>query len=527
MMEQDIREGRTSLGIELGSTRIKAVLVNREGKPLASGSHEWENQLVDGVWTYSLEAVWDGLRACYADLRQNVKETYGVALQTVGQMGVSAMMHGYLAFDRDGKLLVPFRTWRNTMTEQASTELTDLFGFNIPQRWTVAHLYQAVLNGEAHIPLLSHLTTLAGYVHWQLTGQKVVGTGEAAGIFPLDNGRYDPQRLKKLEALLAPFEVPWRAEELFPGILPAGECAGRLTEQGARHLDPTGALKPGIPFCPAEGDAGTGMVATNSVLPRTGNVSAGTSVFAMVVLEKPLRKVYPEIDMVTTPAGDPVAMVHCNNCTTDLNAWVHLFGEFAQRMGLRPSQAELYGLLYRAALEGDDDAGGLLSYNFHSGEHIVGLTQGRPLFTRTPESTLSLANFMRAHLFGALGVLKHGMDLLLKQEKVGLDMIFGHGGLFKTPGVGQRILAAAINTPVSVLETAGEGGAWGMALLAEYARSRTPGESLADFLSQRVFNGASGDCMQPDAADVKGFEAYCERFMRALPVEREAIRWLN
>lgn len=527
-IKTNIAQGKTSLGIEFGSTRIKAVLIDESCRPIASGSHEWENQLVDGVWTYSLEAVWGGIQDSYQQLKKDVQNKYGVTLTRVGTVGLSAMMHGYLAFDRDGGLLTPFRTWRNTMTAEASAELTELFGFNIPQRWTVAHLYQAVLKKEAHVPKLAHLTTLAGYAHWRLTGRQVVGTGEGSGIFPIDqSGTYDEGMLQKLEAKLAPYGFAWRARDILPRVLAAGEDAGALTAEGAKLLDPSGDLEAGIPFCPPEGDAGTGMVATNSVEPRTGNVSAGTSVFAMIVLDQPLSKLHPEIDMVTTPAGAPVAMVHCNNCTTDLNAWVGLFGEFARVMGLDVSPDQLFGTLYRKALEGDRDAGGLLAYNFHSGEHILGLEEGRPLFVRTPDSRFTLANFMRANLYASLSVLKSGMDILLKDEKVRIDKIFGHGGLFKTKGVGQRILATAIHSPVYVMETAGEGGAWGMALLAEYRRTRTPGETLVDYLDNRVFAGLAGEPILPDPEDEAGFDAYLTRYQTALPVEKAAISALR
>lgn len=524
-----IMEGRTSLGIELGSTRIKAVLIDEDFQPIASGSHDWENRLIDGIWTYSLEDVWAGLQDCFAKLRQEVRARYDLPLARVGAIGLSAMMHGYLPFDREGRLLTPFRTWRNTMTAEAAAELTALFGFNIPQRWSVAHLYQAVLRGEPHVPELAFLTTLAGYVHWRLTGMKVVGVGEASGIFPIDSGTgsYDEAMLGALEGKLAAYGFPWKAREIFPRVLSAGESAGTLTEEGARLLDPSGGLKPGIPFCPPEGDAGTGMVATNSVLPRTGNVSAGTSVFSMVVLDRPLSKVYPEIDLVTTPSGSPVAMVHCNNCTTDLNAWVALFGEFAAMTGLSFTPDQLYGSLYRKALEGDADAGGLVAYNFYSGEHILGLEEGRPLFVRSPESRFTLANFMRSHLYASLSVLKAGMDILTKRERVKIDRIFGHGGLFKTKGVGQRILAAAIHAPVYVMETAGEGGAWGAALLAEYRRSRAEAETLADFLAVRVFHGSTGEPMRPRPEDEAGFEAFSRRYLECLPAERAAIEALK
>lgn len=530
MIKTNIIQGKTALGIELGSTRIKAVLIDQSYQPIASGSHEWENQLIDGVWTYSLEDVWDGLRSCYAALRADVREKYDLPLTTVGAIGISAMMHGYLPFGKDDNLLTPFRTWRNTMTAEASHDLTELFNFNIPQRWSVSHLYQAVLNKEEHVPSISFLTTLAGYVHWQLTGQKVVGVGEASGMFPIDSNtaNFDAAMMTALEDKLAPLGFPWKASDILPKVLKAGDDAGTLTAQGAKLLDESGELKCGIPLCPPEGDAGTGMVATNSVKPRTGNVSAGTSVFAMVVMDKAaLSKVYTEIDMVTTPTGEAVAMVHCNNCTTDLNAWVGLFGEFAKALGMNVSTNDLFSTLYRKALEGEPDVNGLLAYNFHSGEHIMGFEEGRPTFVRTPDSNLTLGNFMRTHLYASLSVLKYGMEILLKQEGIGLDMIFGHGGLFKTKGVGQSILAAAIHAPVYVMETAGEGGAWGAALLAEYNRSREDGVSLASYLADQVFCGSTGDPVLPDPKDEAGFDAYLARYMASLSIQRAAIDTLK
>lgn len=460
-IKKAIESGNTALGIELGSTRIKAVLIAKDHSPIASGSHEWENQYENGVWTYSLEAAWNGLQECYRNLAKDVSEKYGVKLTTVGSIGFSAMMHGYLAFDKDGNLLVPFRTWRNTMTGQAAEKLTELFQFNIPQRWSIAHLYQAILNKESHIKDISHQTTLAGYVHWKLTGQKVLGVGEASGMFPIDStiNEYDKKMLGQFNDLLKAEKITWTLQDILPKVLVAGESAGTLTEEGAKLLDPSGGLKAGIPLCPPEGDAGTGMVATNSVAERTGNVSAGTSVFAMIVLEKALSKLYPEIDMVTTPTGRPVAMVHANNCTSDLNAWVGLFGEFTKALGVEISQSKLFETLYKMALAGDADGGGLLAYNYLSGESITDLTEGRPLFIRTPESRFTLPNFMRTHLFSSVGTLKIGMDIL-SQENVKLDQLLGHGGFFKTEGVGQKIMAAAMNTSVSVMETAGEGGAW-------------------------------------------------------------------
>ena len=524
-----IVNGKAVLGIELGSTRIKAVLVNEKNQPIASGSHEWENQLVDNIWTYSEEAIWTGIQASYQDMVRDVKEKYGVPVKKLAAIGFSAMMHGYMPFNEAGELLVPFRTWRNTMTEKASEELTELFQYHIPQRWSIAHLYQAMLNQEPHVKDITFMTTLEGYVHWKLTGEKVLGVGEGSGMFPIDMEikDYDKKCLEAFDKLAAPYGFPWKLEEILPKVLLAGEEAGRLTEEGAKLLDTTGELEAGIPFCPPEGDAGTGMVATNSIAKRTGNVSAGTSVFSMVVLEKPLSKVYPEIDLVTTPTGNLVAMVHCNNCTSDLNAWVNLFREFAEAMGMQVDMNQLFGTLYHKAMEGDADCGGLLAYNYFSGEHITGFEEGRPLFVRTPESKFNLANFMRVNLFTSLGALKTGMDILLKEEGVRLDKILGHGGLFKTKGVGQNLLAGAIDTPVSVMETAGEGGAWGIAVLASYLVNKEEGESLEDYLNHKVFAGQEGEEVQPDTRDVQGFNEFMVRYKAGLAIERAAVENLK
>ena len=521
--------GKAVLGIELGSTRIKAVLVNEKNQPIASGSHEWENQLVNNIWTYSEEAIWTGIQDSYQDMVRDVKEKYGVPVKKLAAIGFSAMMHGYMPFNAEGELLVPFRTWRNTMTEKASEELTELFQYHIPQRWSIAHLYQAMLNQEPHVKDITFMTTLEGYVHWKLTGEKVLGVGEGSGMFPIDMEikGYDKKCLASFDELAAPYGFPWKLEEILPKVLLAGEEAGRLTEEGAKLLDITGELEAGIPFCPPEGDAGTGMVATNSIAKRTGNVSAGTSVFSMVVLEKPLSKVYPEIDLVTTPTGNLVAMVHCNNCTSDLNAWVNLFKEFAEAMGMKVDMNQLFGTLYRKAMEGDADCGGLLAYNYFSGEHITGFEEGRPMFVRTPESKFNLANFMRVNLFTSLGALKTGMDILLKEEGVKLDKILGHGGLFKTKGVGQNLLAGAINTPVSVMETAGEGGAWGIAVLASYLVNKEEGESLEDYLNNKVFAGQEGEEVQPDERDVQGFDEFMVRYKEGLAIERAAVEHLK
>ena len=513
---------KTVLGIELGSTRIKAVLIDERHLPIAQGDHEWENQLVNGVWTYSMEAIHSGLQACFANLKADVKAKYGVELSTVGAMGVSAMMHGYLPFDRDGKQLAEFRTWRNTITGPAAEELTALFGFNIPQRWSIAHLYQAILNGEEHVKDIAFLTTLAGYIHWQLTGEKVMGVGEASGMFPIDSEKldYDEGMLQKFRALTG-----MELREILPRVLTAGESGGTLTESGAHFLDPTGTLLPGIPVAPCEGDAGTGMAATNSVRPRTGNVSAGTSDFAMIVTEKPLG-VHREIDMVTTPDGAPVAMVHCNNCTSDINAWVNLFAEYSEMMGQPVNKGELFTRLFRKALEGDADCGGLMSFNYFSGEGVTDLDEGRPLFARMPNARFTLANFMRTHLLSALATLKIGLDILTQTEQVPIDKLYGHGGFFKTPGVGQRMLSAAVGAPVSVMETAGEGGPYGMALLCAYMLWKDEGESLADYLDNKVFAGAEASTLMADPADIAGFATFLSRYRKALPMEKCATEVL-
>lgn len=523
-IREDIRAGRTALGIEFGSTRIKAVLTDSSLASAAQGSHSWENRLENGIWTYPEEEIIAGLQSCYRDLARNVRETYGTELETVGSLGISAMMHGYMAFGEDGNLLVPFRTWRNTMTGEAAEKLTKLFSYNIPQRWSIAHLYQAMLNGEEHLGRLSFLTTLAGYIHWRLTGEKVLGVGDASGMFPIDSktGTYSREMMEKFEALREEMGYRWSLPGILPKVLPAGEEAGTLTREGAALLDPAGVLKAGVRLCPPEGDAGTGMTATNSVAERTGNVSAGTSVFSMIVLEQELKKVHPEIDMVTTPTGRPVAMVHCNNCTSDLNAWVGLFGEFAELMGFPTEPDKLYGSLYREALKGDADCGGLFACGYLSGEPITDFTEGRPMFFRLPDSRFHLANFMRSHLYSSLATLKIGMDLLTEEEDVKLDRLMGHGGLFKTAGVGQRIMAAAAMTPVSVMETAGEGGPWGMALLASYM-TEGKGESLEEYLERRVFADTRATTIEPDEADVKGFQAYMKRYRAGLAAERAAV----
>ena len=524
-VKEMIENGRAVLGIELGSTRIKAVLIDEDHNPIAVGDHEWENRLDDGIWTYTLDDIWEGLKDSYQNLAANVKEKYGVTLTKVGAMGFSAMMHGYMAFDKEGNLLVPFRTWRNSTTGPAAEALTELFQYNIPQRWSIAHLYQAILNDEEHVKDVAYITTLAGYIHWRLTGEKVIGIGDASGMFPIDVKAkdYDASMMDNFDTLVSDKNYPWKLKDILPKVLAAGEAAGNLTEEGARLLDDSKSLKAGIPVAPPEGDAGTGMAATNSVAKRTGNVSAGTSVFAMVVLEKELKKVHPEIDLVTTPDGSLVAMAHANNCTSDLNAWVGIFREFAESFGMKVDMNQLFGTLYNKALEGDADCGGLLSYGYLSGENMTGVMEGRPLFVRSPKSSFNLANFMRANLYTALGALKVGMDILLKEEHVEIDTMLGHGGLFKTKGVGQKILAAAINAPVSVMETAGEGGPWGMALLASYMIHKEEKESLQDYLSGKVFAGSTGTSMDPDAKDVEGFEVFIERYKKGIAIEQSAV----
>lgn len=526
-IQEAIQKGRTALGIELGSTRIKAVLIGPDHGPIASGDHTWENKLENGYWTYPLDEVWTGIQAAFAALAANVREKYGLPLTTVGAMGISGMMHGYLPFDKAGNQLAAFRTWRNTTTGPAAEELNALLGFNIPQRWSIAHLYQAVLNGEEHVSHIAHLTTLAGYVHWKLTGQMVLGVGEASGMFPMDSEccDFDLSRLQKVQDLMESHGVTLTLRSILPQVLSAGAPAGSLTEEGAKLLDPTGAFQPGIPLCPPEGDAGTGMAATNSVAARTGNVSAGTSVFAMVVLERPLKAVHPELDLVTTPTGRPVAMVHVNTCTSDLDAWVGLLGQVAQAAGKPFSKRELYSLFYQQALEGAPDAGGLVSFNCYSGEPVMGLEKGCPLLARRPDAALTLPNLARAILYAAMAALKIGMDILLKDEGVRLDRLLGHGGLFKEPVVGQKLLAGALDVPVTVRSTAGEGGPWGMALLAAYLVEKDGDETLEHYLD-RVFSESQGTAIVPDAGDVNGFAAFLENYRAALASEDAAAQVL-
>ena len=526
---REIKEGRTVLGIEFGSTRIKAVLNDSHNTPVASGSFDWENRLENGWWTYSLDEVNNGLSECYASLSEDVKKRYGTDITKIGAIGISAMMHGYLVFDENGRQLVPFRTWRNDRQEKASDDLTDLLSFHIPQRWSIAHLYQAILNGEDHVKDISFMTTLAGYVHFELTGERVIGIGDASGMFPIDTEAkdFDRSKMDMFDSKVSDRSYPWKIRDILPKVLTAGENAGRLTGEGARLLDRSGKLSAGIPMCPPEGDAGTGMAATDSTRPRTGNVSAGTSVFAMVVLEKPLEKVHKEIDIVTTPSGSDTAMVHCNNCTSDINAWVSVLREAAELFGAKPDINETYEKLFNVAADGDNDCGGLLSYNYFSGEHITGFEEGRPLLARTPESRFTLANLMRVNLYTSLGALKSGMDILFGEEHVGMDRITGHGGFFKTKGVGQKIMADAIKVPVTVMKTAGEGGAWGIALLASYMLYGREGQSLDDFLDNDVFAGMEGETTGPDAEEAVGFDRFMTRYSGGLAIERAAVENLR
>ena len=523
--KETIQQGKAILGIEFGSTRIKAVRIDGENNPIAQGSHEWENQLVDGLWTYSTEAIWYGLQDCYADLRKNVLAEYDIEIEELAAIGISAMMHGYMAFNEQQNILVPFRTWRNTNTAKAAAELSELFVYNIPLRWSISHIYQAILDNEEHVADIDFLTTLAGYIHWQLTGNKVLGIGDASGMLPIDpeTHNYSAAMVEKFNKLIAPKGFKWTLLDILPEVLNAGENAGFLTAEGAQKLDISGHLKPGIPLCPPEGDAGTGMVATNAVKQRTGNVSAGTSSFSMIVLEKDLSKPYEMIDMVTTPDGSLVAMVHCNNCTSDLNAWVNLFKEYQQLLGIPVDMNEVFGKLYNNALTGDADCGGLIAYNYISGEPVTGLAEGRPMFVRSANDKFNLANFMRANLYASVGVLKIGNDILFNEEHVKVDRITGHGGLFKTKGVGQRVLAAAINSPISVMETAGEGGAWGIALLASYLVNNNNGSTLADWLESNVFAGNTGVEIAPTAEDVAGFNKWIENYKRGLAIEQAAV----
>lgn len=516
-----IETAKTYLGIELGSTRIKAVLIAPDYTSIASSDYGWENKYKDGYWTYDIEDVWTGLQSVFASLAQNIKNEYGVSLKRVASMGFSAMMHGYIALDKDNNLLVPFRTWRNTTTGKAASELTEKFNFNIPQRWSIAHLYQAMLNDEKHVKDISFLTTLVGYIQYMLTGKKVLGIGEASGMFPIDSetNDYNNKMLDIFDGLAS--DMPWKIRDILPKVLNAGEDAGVLTPEGAKLLDPTGTLEAGIPLCPPEGDAGTGMVATNAVAVRTGNVSAGTSIFGMIVLEKALSKVYEEIDMVTTPTGKPVAMVHCNNCTNEINAWATVFKDFLVSIGQTPDMNKIFTAMFTEALNGETNAGGLLLYNYLSGEPITGLTEGRPLLARTPEGKLNFANFMRAQLYSALATLKIGMDIL-ENENVAIDKLLGHGGYFKTPVVGQRLMAAATNAPVSVMQTAGEGGAWGMAILAAYMSQKAQGETLETYLDSKVFANQPVTTIEPNKEDIDGFNQFMKNYIAGLEIEKSA-----
>ncbi|MDF1569194.1 MAG: FGGY-family carbohydrate kinase [Spirochaetaceae bacterium] len=523
-----IESGNAVMGMELGSTRIKAVLVGPDNQLLSTGGHGWENIQIDGVWTYSLDEVWSGIASCFADLRSDVRKKYNVELKTFVVGGFSAMMHGYLVFDKNDRLLTPFRTWRNNITADASKELTGVLNYPIPQRWSIAHLHQSILNGEAHVKDIAYITTLSGYVHWQLTGEKVIGIGDASGMFPIDieSGDFDAARAGKFDAHVSGEGHSWKLSDIFPRIIPAGEIAGRLTPEGAKKLDSSGTLEAGIPLCPPEGDAGTGMVATNSVRVRTGNVSAGTSVFAMLVMEKEPAKVHEEIDLVTTPDGKLVGMAHSNNCTSDYDAWIGLFGQAAKALGAEVSTPVLYDTLLALALKGDPDCGGLLSYGYISGEHITGFSEGRPLFVRKPDAAFTIENFIRSHLFTSLCALRTGLNVLMEEEGVQVDEIRGHGGFFKTAHVGQRIMAAATGTPVSLLESAGEGGAWGMALLASFAIREDESVSLPDFLDEVMKDGV-GEAFRPVDADVAGFQAFFERYHRGLAIERAAVDTLS
>lgn len=519
-----ILNAETALGIEFGSTRIKSVLVDLNGSPLASGSFDWENSYKNGVWTYSLDEVFEGLRASFAALKKSVYDKFGVKLETVGSMGISGMMHGYLAFDKDGAQLAEFRTWRNTITAEAAEKLSALFDFNIPQRWSIAHLYQAILNGEEHVGRVDFIATLAAYVHYRLTGERVIGVGEASGMFPIDSSinDYDVAMLDKFDGCVADKGFPWRLRDILPRVLVAGERAGTLTAEGAAMLDPTGEFRPGVPMCPPEGDAGTGMVATNSVAVRTGNVSAGTSIFLMVVLEKALSKLYPEIDMVTTPSGKPVAMVHCNNCSGEIDAWAGLFTSMCSALGMDISIYKVLDKMFESALSGDKDCGGLVAFNYISGEVITGLDSGKPLFLRGPESKFNLPNFARAQLCSAAATLSIGMEILAG-EHVKIDKLLGHGGYFKAPLAGQKIMAAALEAPVSVMKTAGEGGPWGIALLASYMQNKAEGETLEAFLDSRVFSNEDAFEVKPDPEDIAGFKKFLDNYKKSLPVEKAAV----
>ncbi|MBR2188332.1 MAG: ATPase [Eubacterium sp.] len=527
--KEAILQGKTALGIEFGSTRIKAVLTDLNSEVLAVGTYDWENKLLNGVWTYSLEEIHTGLAECYRSMKRAVEKEWDVTITRIGAMGISAMMHGYMPFNHERELLTPFRTWRNRYTQQAADVLTKRFGFNIPLRWTIAHLYQSILDQGEHVPEISYVTTLDAYLHWILSGQKVTGIGDASGMFPVDSDTCDycADMIQSFDELIEPYGFSWKIKDILPGILRAGEPAGTLTEAGAAMIDPEGDLLPGVPMCPPEGDAGTGMVATDSVAPLTGNVSAGTSTFAMVTLEKQLSKVYRGIDMVTTPSGYPVAMAHASNGTSDLNAWVGLFGEFAKLAGCAMDPGDLYRLLYTHSLTGESDCGGLLAYGYLSGEGVAGLEEGRPLFVRTPDAGMNLANFFRCHLYTALGAVRLGMNILQKEEQISIGRIMAHGGLFKTRGVGQRYLSAALGVPVTVMSTASEGGAWGMAVLALYMiDGAAGGATLEDYLRGKIFSGKRGETITASAEEIEGYDAFVKRYQEGLDIEREAVNCL-
>lgn len=524
MNMDEILNGKAVLGIEFGSTRIKGVLIDSKRNVIASGTHEWENDYINGIWTYSEESILSGLQSCYSDLKKDVMHRYHLTIHQLGGIGISAMMHGYLPFDDHMTLLTPFRTWRNTITQEASEKLTELFSFNMPQRWSLSHLYQAILNGEQHIQKIHFLTTLAGWIHFLLTGKKVLGIGDASGMMPIDSQTctYNTAMINAFNCLISDKNYPWKLEDILPEVLCAGEPAGSLTPEGARLLDPSGDLEPGCPLCPPEGDAGTGMTATNSIRERTGNVSAGTSIFSMIVLEKPLSRVYPEIDIVTTPTGKQVGMVHCNSCTSDINAWVSLFREFADLMGFSSDSGHIFTHLFKKSLEGNPDCGGLVNFNYLAGEPVTGLPEGRPMFIRLPDAKMNLANFMRAQIFSSMETLKYGMEIM-NRENVAIDCVYGHGGLFKTEGVAQNYLAAAIHAPVTVMETASEGGAWGIALLADYMVNKRQGESLEDYLENRVFADMKKKTVSPDPEDEKGFDQYMKHFVDCIPAQKAAV----
>ncbi|OOF59084.1 xylulokinase [Rodentibacter myodis] len=523
-----IRNGNIAIGIEFGSTRIKAVLIDPLGNILASGGFNWENQLLDGIWTYSQESIWLGLQKAYQALKQAVKEKYNLPITSAQALGISGMMHGYIPFDRQKNQLVPFRTWRNNFTLKSSQKLTALFQHNIPQRWSIAHLYHAILNQEPHVAQIDYLTPLSGYVHWMLSGEKVLGIGEASGMFPINpqTKSYDQLMLDKFDQLIEEKNYPWKITEILPKVLPAGQIAGYLTESGARLLDPSGQLQAGIKMCPPEGDAGTGMVATNSIKETTGNISAGTSAFAMVVLKKALSNVYEQLDMVTTPAGKPVAMAHANNCTTDINAWITIFGECLDLFGATQDTNPLYEKLFQHALQGDNDCGGLLSYGFYSGEHGVGLEEGCPLFLHPTNSLFNLANLIRTHLYSAFGAMKLGMDILMKQEKAEITQILAHGGIFKTPNVASKILASALDVPVAVMDTASEGGAWGIALLANYL-TYAPTQSLEQYLDKTIFKNTALSLSEPDPLTKQGYEKFMQHYTQGISIAKTAANFAS